>query len=105
MRAKTDAYAHNLYYQESDFEVVRRVGEIAQRRGVPNAQVALAWVLQKPGITAPIVGATKTEQLKDLIAAVDIKLAPEEVAALEKPYTPHKILGHAQPSPKSMVRS
>ena len=68
------------------------------------AQVALAWVLQAPGITSPIVGATKTNQLSELIAAVDIKLTAEEVAALEKPYVPHGILGHAQPTPKSMLK-
>ena len=72
------------------------------RRSTP-AQVACAWVLQAPGVTAPIIGATKTAQLKDVIAAVDLKLTAEEIAALEKPYRPHRILGHAQPSPKSMA--
>ncbi len=67
------------------------------------AQVACAWVLQAPGITAPIIGATKLPQLAELIAAVDIKLSAEEVAALEKPYKPHSILGHAQPSAKAMA--
>jgi aryl-alcohol dehydrogenase-like predicted oxidoreductase len=67
--------------------------------------VALAWILQAPGVTAPIVGATKTQQLQDLIGAVDIKLTPDEAAALEKPYRPHGILGHAQPTPKSMAKT
>jgi aryl-alcohol dehydrogenase-like predicted oxidoreductase len=70
---------------------------------VSSAQVACAWVLQAPGVTAPIVGATKPHHLRDVIGAVELKLTPEEVAALEKPYKPHPILGHAQPSAKSMV--
>ncbi|HSP69870.1 MAG TPA: aldo/keto reductase, partial [Bryobacteraceae bacterium] len=68
------------------------------------AQIACAWVLQAPGITAPIIGATKAEQIRDLIGAVDLKLTSEEIAALEKPYRPHTILGHAQPSPRSMLK-
>jgi len=95
VRAKTDAYAHDLYYQESDFEVVRRVSEIAQRHGVPNAQVALAWVLQTPGITAPIIGASKMKHLEDAVAALSLKLDEAEVKALEEPYRPHPVLGHS----------
>ena len=78
--------------------------DIAKKRGVSPAQIACAWVLQAPGITAPIIGATKASQIKDLIGAVDLKLTADEVAALEKPYRPHNILGHAQPSAKNMLK-
>ena len=75
-----------------------------EQRGVSSAaQVACAWVLQAPGVTAPIIGATKPQHIQELISAVDLKLSAEEVAALEKPYRPHPILGHAQPTPKTMV--
>jgi 1-deoxyxylulose-5-phosphate synthase len=92
-----------MYYREDDFAVADAVAAVAKQRGCTPAQVACAWVLQAPGITAPIIGTTKTQQLTELIAAVDIKLSAEEVAALEKPYRPHPILGHAQPSAKTMV--
>ena len=95
VRAKTDDYAQKLYYQPSDFTVVERVTAIAQRRGVPNAQVALAWLLSKPGVTAPIVGASKMQHLDDAIAALDLKLDEAEVRALDEPYQPHGILGHS----------
>jgi aryl-alcohol dehydrogenase (NADP+) len=94
VRAKTDDYAHGLYYQDSDFEVVQRVTEIAKQRGVPNAQVALAWLLAKPGVTAPIVGASKMKHLEDAIAALDLKLDASEIQALEEHYTPHRVGGH-----------
>ena len=95
LRAKTDDYAQKLYYQPSDFTVVDRVTEIATKRGVPNAQVALAWVLQQPGITAPIVGASKMPHLDDAIAALSLKLDDTELKALAEPYQPHRILGHS----------
>jgi aryl-alcohol dehydrogenase (NADP+) len=95
VRAKTDDYAQKLYYQPSDFAVVDRVTEIAQRRGVPNAQVALAWMLQQPGITAPIIGASKMRHLEDGIAALSLKLDDAELKALAEPYQPHSILGHS----------
>ena len=101
-RSQTDTFAKDMYYSDDDFAVVDAVAQLAQRRGVSPAQVALGWVLQAPGITAPIIGATKPQHLKELIAAVDLKLADDEVAALEKPYRPHGILGHAQPKPKAM---
>jgi aryl-alcohol dehydrogenase-like predicted oxidoreductase len=94
-RAKTDAYAHGLYYQPSDFAVVDRVTEIARQRGIPNAQVALAWILQQPGVTAPIIGASKMKHFDDAIAALDVKLDPAELKALEEPYQPHRVLGHS----------
>src|SRR3954447_3693104 len=95
VRAKKDDYAHNLYYAPSDFEVVDRVTEIAQRRGVPNAQVALAWVLQQPGITSPIIGASKMKHLDDAIAGLAVQLDSAELKALAEPYQPHRVLGHS----------
>lgn len=93
-RAKTDAYAQNMYYAEEDFKIVDAVTRVAQRLGVKNAQVALAWVLSKPGITAPIIGATKMQHLEDAVAALEIKLSEEDVAEMEKDYVPHPVLGH-----------
>jgi aryl-alcohol dehydrogenase (NADP+) len=93
-----------MYHSEDDFLVADAVINVAKKRGVSPAQVACAWVLQAPGVTAPIIGATKAAQIKDLIGAVDLKLNVEEVAALEKPYRPHSILGHAQPSAKNMLK-
>lgn len=95
LRAKTDDYAHKMYYQDSDFTVVDRLSEIARKRGVNNAQVALAWVLAQPGVTAPIVGASKMEHLEDAVAALSLKLDDEELKALAEPYTPHPVLGHS----------
>ena len=95
LRAKTDEYGKGLYYQPSDFKVVERLTEIAKKRGVPNAQVALAWLLAKPGVTAPIIGATKMSHLDDAVAALSIQLTPEEMKALEEPYQPHPVLGHS----------
>jgi aryl-alcohol dehydrogenase-like predicted oxidoreductase len=93
-RAKTDDYAHKLYYRDSDFTVVERVAAIAKERGVPQAQVALAWLLHQPGVTAPIIGASKSQHLQDALAALSLSLTPGEIAALEEPYQPHPILGH-----------
>ena len=73
--------------------MVDRVGEIAEAKGVPRAQIALAWMLQKPAVTAPIVGASKPHHLEDAVAALEVKLAPNEIAALEEPYIPHPVLG------------
>jgi aryl-alcohol dehydrogenase-like predicted oxidoreductase len=90
-RSETDGYAKNLYAKtaEADKRVVDRLGELAAARGVPRAQLALAWLLSKPAVTAPIVGATKPHHLDDAVAAVSLKLTAEEIAALEEPYTPH----------------
>ena len=92
-RAETDAFAETLY-SASDFDIVDRVGEIATARGVSNAQVALSWMLEKPYITAPIIGASKMQHLEDAIAALEVKLTPEEVVKLEELYQPHPISGH-----------
>jgi aryl-alcohol dehydrogenase (NADP+) len=93
-RARTDDYAHRLYYSESDFDVVERVVELARRRGSTPAQIALAWILHQPGVTAPIVGASKMEHLDQALAAVDVSLDDAEMKFLEEPYRPHAILGH-----------
>jgi aryl-alcohol dehydrogenase (NADP+) len=103
-RSKVDTFAQDMYFREDDFAVADAVAETARQRGVSPAQIALAWVMQAPGITSPIVGVTKAAHLKDLIAAADLKLTAEEVAALEKPYRPHGILGHSQPAPKAMAK-
>ncbi len=94
VRAKTDEFAHNLYYNEGDFEIVDRVVDLAKARGVSPAQIALAWLLHQPGVTAPIIGASKLQHLEDAIAALDIKLDDKERAHLEEPYRPHPVLGH-----------
>ncbi|QIR35906.1 aldo/keto reductase [Tolypothrix sp. PCC 7910] len=98
LRAKTDEFAHNLYYQDSDFKVVERVVELAGKRGVKPTQIALAWILHQPGVTSPIIGASKIEHLKEAAEAVDLELSQEELKFLEEPYTPHPILGHQYPS-------
>jgi len=95
VRAKTDKYAHDMYYDPSDFAVVERLGGVAAQRGVPNAQVALAWVLAQPGVTAPIIGASKMKHLDDAVAALAIKLEADERKLLEEPYRPHRVLGHS----------
>lgn len=94
MRSKTDDFAYRLYYQESDFQVVDRVVEVANRRGVRPAQIALAWMLQQPGITAPIIGASKPHHLEDAVEALDIRLSDEEQHYLQEPYQPHRVLDH-----------
>ena len=93
-RSQSDEYAHQMYYADSDFTIVERVVELAKRRGVAPAQIALAWVLNRPGITAPIIGASKIEQLEQSIAAVEIELDADEMTYLEEPYVPHRVLGH-----------
>ena len=93
IRAKTDAYAHRLYYQPSDFIIVERITEVARRRGISNAQVALAWLLRQPGVTAPIVGASKMAHLEEAVAALEVKLEEAETKAIDEPYQPHPVLG------------
>ncbi|TSD88397.1 aldo/keto reductase [Mycobacterium sp. KBS0706] len=94
-RSETDAFGKTLYAAtaEADRKVVEAVAAVATARGVPRAQVALAWVLQQPGITAPIVGATKVQHLDDAVAALSLQLTAEEIAALEAPYVPHRVAG------------
>ncbi len=93
-RAGTDPFAESLYVPELDFSVVDRLNDVAAERGVPGPQVALAWLLQRPGVTAPIVGATKVGHLEDALAAEGLELSPAEAARLEEPYLPHAVSGH-----------
>jgi aryl-alcohol dehydrogenase (NADP+) len=94
-RAKTDDFAHSMYYQDSDFEIVERVVEMAGRRGVTPAQIALAWLLGQPGVTSPIVGASKPHHLEEALGALEISLSEDECAFLEECYRPHPVLGHS----------
>ena len=93
-RAKSDALAREYYYQPGDFDVLDRVLQVAEEHGVKPVQIALAWLLHKPGVTAPVVGASKLSHLEEAVAAAEIELSEEEVAFLEEPYQPHPILGH-----------
>ncbi|HEV2098981.1 MAG TPA: aldo/keto reductase, partial [Stellaceae bacterium] len=95
IRTETDAAFERLFAKtdEADKRVADRVAEIAKARGIPRAQIALAWLLSKPVITAPIVGATKLQHLDDAIASVAVKLTPAEITALEEPYVPHAMVG------------
>jgi aryl-alcohol dehydrogenase-like predicted oxidoreductase len=93
-RAGNDEFADWLYAQPTDFDVVDRVVEVAGERGVKPAQVALAWLLTKPGVTAPIIGATKPSHLEDALGALEVSLTEDEVRRLEEPYVPHPVLGH-----------
>jgi aryl-alcohol dehydrogenase (NADP+) len=95
VRANSDPFADSLYFRESDFSVAEQVAEVAKERGVTGSQIALAWLLNKPHITSPIIGATKMEHLDQAIAALDIKLSEEECKRLEEPYQPHPVLGHS----------
>jgi aryl-alcohol dehydrogenase (NADP+) len=102
-RAKSDDFAKSMYFRDNDFEILDAVEKVAKNRGVTPVQIAYAWIQNAPGVSAPIIGATKLPQLTELYKAVDIKLSAEEVASLEKPYRPHPILGHTQPDPRRMV--
>jgi aryl-alcohol dehydrogenase-like predicted oxidoreductase len=93
VRAATDPLADKLY-DDTDFEVVDAVRAVADERGLPAAQIALAWLLGKPAVNAPIIGATKLHHVGDAIAAVDVELTEQEVARLQAPYRPHPVLGH-----------
>jgi 1-deoxyxylulose-5-phosphate synthase len=94
-RAQSDPFADQLYFRPEDFTVAERAGEVAREHNASGSQIALAWMLHKPHITAPIIGASKMEHLNESIAALEIKLAPEEIKRLEEPYQPHPVLGHA----------
>jgi aryl-alcohol dehydrogenase (NADP+) len=104
-RAQTDDFANKAYFREEDFVVAEAVSKVAKERGVSPTQIACAWILGAPGITAPIIGATKTPHLKELFEATDIELTSEEVATLEKPYRPQAIIGHEQPLPAKMLKT
>jgi aryl-alcohol dehydrogenase-like predicted oxidoreductase len=94
-RANTDAFGDSLYQPELDFPVVERAVEVAGQRGVSSAQVALSWLINRPGVTAPIVGATRLEHLQDALAAERLRLSDDEVDRLEELYVPHAVAGHA----------
>jgi aryl-alcohol dehydrogenase-like predicted oxidoreductase len=93
-RAGTDPFSDSMYAAPSDFDIVDRVAAMASGRGVPPAQVALAWLLQRPGVTAPIIGATKLGHLEDALAGEQLDLTEDEVRQLEELYIPHAVLGH-----------
>ncbi|GHT57220.1 oxidoreductase [Bacteroidia bacterium] len=94
LRAQTDEYGKKLYQKDSDFDIVNLVSEIATAKGLPPAQIALAWVLSKPDITAPIIGASKPGHLEDAVAALSVQLSQEDINRLEALYEPHPVLGH-----------
>jgi aryl-alcohol dehydrogenase (NADP+) len=93
-RAQTDALSHQYYYADSDFEIVERLKTVAEKKQVKPAQIALAWILSKPGVSAPIIGASKMYQLEEAVGAASIQLSEEEIKTLEELYQPHRILGH-----------
>jgi aryl-alcohol dehydrogenase-like predicted oxidoreductase len=92
-RSKTDAFGKSLYSQDKDFDIVNRLSDLADQKGLPNAQVALAWMLSKSAITAPIIGASKPGHLEDAVAALSVQLSDEETRQLEELYQPHPVLG------------
>jgi aryl-alcohol dehydrogenase (NADP+) len=94
-RSRTDAFGGRLYHESSDRKIVERLAEVAAARGVPQAQIALAWMLSKPAITSPIIGATKAHHIDDAVAAVDLELSDDEIGRLEEPYEPHGVAGFA----------
>ena len=94
LREQHDAYGHSLYYADADYDVADRVVEVARRKGVLPIQVALAWILSKPGVVSPIVSATRVEQLDELVQGMSVTLTIDEQRLLEQPYVPHGILGH-----------
>ena len=94
-RANSDPFANGLYFRDEDFDVADRARDVAKERGVTGSQIALAWLLSKPHVTSPIIGATKMEHLDQAIAALEIKLSEAEVTQLEEPYKPHPALGHS----------
>jgi 1-deoxyxylulose-5-phosphate synthase len=94
-RSGSDPLSQSQYNTAADFDVAGRVAEVAAERGVPPAQIALAWLLHKPAVTAPIIGATKPGHIADALAAARLTLTDEEISRLEEPYVPHRVLGHA----------
>ena len=95
VRARTDDFAQQMYYQPDDFTVAERAQEIAREHSRKPTQIALAWLLSRPGLTAPIIGASKMEHLDDAVAALEVKLSADDIKRLEEPYRPHPILGHS----------
>ena len=99
-RARSDEFADKLYFRGEDFDVLDALLEVARGRDLPPARLALAWLLSRPGVVAPIIGATKLAHLEEAVAALEVKLSDEEIAKLEAPYKPHPVLGHDQPTPR-----
>ena len=93
-RSHSDEFAAEMYFKDADFQVVARAQELAKRRGVSSSQVALAWLMHQPGLTAPIIGASKMPHLEEAVKAVELTLSAEECRFLEEPYQPHPVLGH-----------
>jgi len=100
-RAESDDFADRLYFRDEDFHVLDALLQVSARLELKPAQVALAWILSVPGVTAPILGTTRETYLDDAVAALDIRLPDDEIARLEAPYLPHPVLGHEQPTPRS----
>ena len=94
-RAKTDTIAQNLYYVDQDFDIVDRVKELAEKKGVLPIQIALAWVMHKPGVTSPIIGARTIQQMQELVDSVKVELSTEDLEYLEAPYIARPVLGHS----------
>jgi aryl-alcohol dehydrogenase-like predicted oxidoreductase len=94
LRESNDDYGHSLYYADADYDVADRVAEVAREKGVAPIQLALAWVLREPAVSAPIVSVTKLAQLEQLVAGLEVSLTDAEAERLEEPYTPHPVLGH-----------
>ena len=94
-RATNDPFANALYFRDEDFIVADRVAEVAEEQGVTGSQIALAWILHKPYVHSPIIGATRMDHLEQAIAALDIQLSGDEIKKLEEAYKPHPVLGHA----------
>ena len=93
-RSRSDDFARKMYYRDDDFKVLDHAIELSEKRGCSSAQIALAWMLRKPGVTSPIIGCSKMKHLEESISALDIMLSDEEIAFLEEPYQPHPVLGH-----------
>ena len=93
-RAQTDDIAQKYYYKESDHAVTAVLGKLAQQKGVSNATLAYAWLLHQPGVSAPIVGASKTWQIEQAVQALDVSLSADDLSSLAAPYQPHPVLGH-----------
>jgi aryl-alcohol dehydrogenase (NADP+) len=94
LRETHDDYGHSLYYTDADYDVAEKVADVARRKDVLPIQVGLAWILQKPGVSAPIISVTKKDQLDQLVAGMNVRLTPDEIAELEAPYRLHPIIGH-----------
>jgi aryl-alcohol dehydrogenase (NADP+) len=95
MRSKSDHFAHDMYYQDTDFDIVERVVDLAKEKGVAPTQIALSWILNKPGVVSPIIGATKMRHLEQAVESIEIQLAEGDMTYLEELYQPHPILGHS----------